>query len=347
MQGSLKKIICLVLACAMLLLVCTACKKSNEAQGGGSGSSSGSTQNSGEATVLAEIAGEELTSEMLGYYIATNAFTVLSTEGVNTSGDITKVDWSIIGSSGKRLDEQVKEAAVKEAKKKFVLAKYAKENGVDLSDEEKKQIDDQLKASQEKDPEGLKTTLLSMGFGSVDAYKKIAEVETLYGKFQEDFEKNRDKYIKNEEELKKYKDPQYVSAQHILFMLDSGKYQDPKAKCEEVLKRAKAGEDFVALMKEFNEDTGETAAGYSFGPGEMVPQFEQAAFALDYNQISDVVESEYGFHIIKRIVGLAELENSLVEKYNIKVNDEYIANYSVADNLNAIFEASRSAQNAK
>lgn len=106
----------------------------------------------------------------------------------------------------------------------------------------------------------------------------------------------------------KFEMPEQVRASHILIMPDPNA-TDPnqakvkaKAKAEDLLKQIKGGADFAELAKTNSGDTYSAAKGGDlgfFGKGQMVPDFEKAAFALKPGQVSDVVESQYGYHIIK------------------------------------------------
>ncbi|MBU5445027.1 peptidylprolyl isomerase [Paenibacillus sp. MSJ-34] len=92
-----------------------------------------------------------------------------------------------------------------------------------------------------------------------------------------------------------YGTPEEVRASHILV--------DTKEEAEEILKQLNNGADFAELAKEKSQDPGSKDQGGDldfFGKGEMVPSFEEAAFALKNGEISGIVESSHGFHIIKR-----------------------------------------------
>lgn len=108
----------------------------------------------------------------------------------------------------------------------------------------------------------------------------------------------------------KFQQPEQVRASHILLLTQDPVTKQPlspeqKKEKEKLIKelkaRAEKGEDFAALAKQYSEDPGSKNNGgeYTFPRGRMVPEFEAAAFSLKTNQISDVVETQYGYHIIK------------------------------------------------
>lgn len=107
-----------------------------------------------------------------------------------------------------------------------------------------------------------------------------------------------------QQNLSQYQTPEEVRASHILLKTEGKDEAQVRARAEEVLKRARSGEDFAALAKEFSEDESNNTNGGDlsyFGRGAMVPEFEQAAFAMKPGEISDLVQTSFGFHIIKLV----------------------------------------------
>ena len=101
-----------------------------------------------------------------------------------------------------------------------------------------------------------------------------------------------------------YSTPEQVRASHILLKTEGKDEAAVRARAEEALTRVKAGEDFAALAKEYSEDESNNATGGDldyFGRGSMVPEFEQAAFAMKAGEVSDLVKTSFGFHIIKLV----------------------------------------------
>jgi peptidyl-prolyl cis-trans isomerase C len=83
--------------------------------------------------------------------------------------------------------------------------------------------------------------------------------------------------------------------------LNEERKKEKKKQIEKLLERARKGEDFAALAREYSEDPNSKIKGgeYTFGHGQMVPEFETAAFSLKTNKVSDIVTTQYGYHIIK------------------------------------------------
>jgi len=100
--------------------------------------------------------------------------------------------------------------------------------------------------------------------------------------------------------------PEQITAAHILIRVDPSKgpaaEAEARAKAETLSERAKKGEDFAKLANENTEDpSGKSNGGQlpPFSKGQMVPEFEQAAFALSVGQIAGPIKTQYGYHVIK------------------------------------------------
>jgi peptidyl-prolyl cis-trans isomerase C len=109
------------------------------------------------------------------------------------------------------------------------------------------------------------------------------------------YEKNRDEFVT----------PETVSARHILIQVPRSATPEARAakrrQIEAILAELQAGGDFAALASQHSEDSSAIAGGQlgEFERGRMVPAFEDAAFALQPGQTSGVVETQFGFHIIR------------------------------------------------
>ena len=102
-----------------------------------------------------------------------------------------------------------------------------------------------------------------------------------------------------------FQTPEQRHARHILFKVeekDGPEVDKTKAaKAADVAKQAKGGVDFATLAKEYSEDASKSTGGDLgfFSKGQMVPAFEEAVFALQPGEVSEVVRTQYGYHLIK------------------------------------------------
>lgn len=117
----------------------------------------------------------------------------------------------------------------------------------------------------------------------------------------------------NEDDLRRYYDqnrdqfrtPERSNARHILIKTQGKSKEETeqlRKKAEDVLKQARGGADFAGLAKKYSEDHGSASRGGSVDwvtRGQMVPEFEKACFSLKPKEISDIVTTTYGFHIVQ------------------------------------------------
>ena len=146
----------------------------------------------------------------------------------------------------------------------------------------------------EKLREDARTDLLVNKFLDEEVTRKVevkpSDVSTFY-------EKNPDRF----------KQPESMRASHILVLAPANADEKTKAtarqRAETALKAARAGQDFAKLAQKYSQDSSAQRGGdLGFFPrGQMVPAFDAAAFSLQPGQISDVVETEFGYHVIKAV----------------------------------------------
>jgi parvulin-like peptidyl-prolyl isomerase len=170
-----------------------------------------------------------------------------------------------------------------------------------------------------------------------------------------------------EAEIKKYYDdhptasevPEEVHVRHILLLtidptthapLADDQVKSKKKQIDDVLKQARGGTDFATLAKQYSEDPGSKENGGELPPfakasadptHAMVPEFETAAFALTNNQISDVITTQYGYHIIQMLDKIPAKKIVLTDKVpsgDSTVADE-IKNFLIGQKLQELAPA--------
>lgn len=166
-------------------------------------------------------------------------------------------------------------------------------------------------------------------------FDRVPEIKEQLQFFSDNFLANE--YLKREiaqkvtvsdDELKSYyeshkdefKTQDMVKARHILVRVDNSASGDEKKKAKEktelYLKKIKDGEDFAKLASDFSDDPGSKAKGGDLGffpRGRMVKPFDDAAFSLKPGETSGIVETQFGFHIIK----VEERKDSSVESFDV------------------------------
>ncbi len=124
----------------------------------------------------------------------------------------------------------------------------------------------------------------------------------------------------SDEDIQKYYEDNYITAKHILITTvdpASGETkrtdEEAKKEAQSILDRINAGEDFDTLMNQYSEDTGlsNNPNGYTFTEGQMVTEFYDGAKALAEEEVSELVKSNYGYHIIKRV----KLDDSQLDNF--------------------------------
>jgi len=190
-----------------------------------------------------------------------------------------------------------------------LMYQIAEENGYGPSGQE---LDEELEKTKEQfaDEAAYQQALNQQGMSEQELKQELAKQMTKV-QFEED--KFGDQVTVDSSEVREYyeenpeqfEQPEQIRASHILIQVAEDATEADKAAAKEKLQAAKKrienGEEFSKVAREVSEGPSSERGGdlNYFGRGQMVPEFEQAAFSMEVGEISDIVETSFGFHLIK------------------------------------------------
>ena len=323
----MKKTIVVFISIVLMLSMVTGCGKTNKISGP-----------KGNDVVM-NVCGIDISADYYRYTLIGAAMERVETDE-SFSGSFSDIDWNAQTESGKTLSEEIAMETIEIIKGRAKLLAYAKESNLTLTTEENESIDrivDNYVESNGKSD--FLNQLKVMGISSEDGFREVYKNELISSKMLEEMIAFPHMYIPEDVDITQYQEENRITVKHILVMNSSPNYTNPEEVANDILHFINSGEDFDALIQEFNEDPGQPNSGYTFGPGEMVKEFEDAAFKLNINEVSGVVKSEYGYHIIKRIVGEREIVNYITSTVEEPETTEKINEFVLSDLMNDVNEA--------
>ncbi len=265
----------------------------------------------GNKNTVAKINGAKVDKDVLNFVVNSSAlncvYTLLQMGEVT---DINSFDWNKIDeTSGLSYLEFAKGMAIETLIPIYAVIAEGEKNGIALDDADKKKIDDWIAEQKANYGDEFDEILKQSGYANEATLYELQRIQMYMQKIYEDIEKDVTKYA-SIEKLNAFYGDDKVTVKHILVEFEKdedGNITDElkaksKKEAEEVLAKVKAGDDFDKLIDEYNDDPGATDKGYTFAnDGSMVQEFADASFALEIGGTSELVETPYGYHIIKRI----------------------------------------------
>ncbi len=269
-------------------------------------------------------------------------------------GKLNALEKQLSPEQKKQLTQQ-REQITKQLKEKFtqgfitktILNQEAKKQGITVSD---KDIDAELDKYRQQLPENMKLeTVLQMQGMSLesmrDEIRYNLRVQKLIDKKVQVDEQPSQKEIASyyETNKQKFDEPESVHARHILIKAGDEDNETAKAekreKIEALRKKIVGGADFAEIAQQHSECPSSKKGGDlgTFSRGRMVPAFEKAAFDQEINEISPVVETQFGYHLIQTLEHneaqtktlkdvKADIADTLVREKKNEAIREYIAN---------------------
>ncbi len=256
-------------------------------------------------TVIATVNGEDITKADVALYFIQVQNNMLTQAGVAT------LEEAAVYFSDESIAATARENAAEEAIKTVIKCQMAADEGIALTEEEKSQINQQIgsQITQMGGKSVFESELKAMGTTEA-AYTKFVESMYLASKLDSMLMETED-FAVSEEDVREHIKETYIKAKHILIStidnatgiaLAAEGVAAAKAQADDLYQKIQGGADFDELMNIYSQDPGLQSSpdGYEFGKGQMVPEFEETAYSLEVGEVSEPVETSYGYHIIKR-----------------------------------------------
>jgi len=226
-------------------------------------------------------------------------------------------DYNAELASGVTVAQALRERAVRVAAVSVLMEQEAQRLGVELTREDLDMINSMVEGSREEldanETDGFNIALAEVGFRNASDLSRMFRHQALMSTVLEAIAGNPAEFARFEQ----YLGSNLLGAQHILSGLGSHPDGRPimrheadaeaiaaaNARANGIMTRINAGEDFETLMFEYSTDPGLAGnpQGYTFGPNQMVPEFEQGTRDLEIGEISGVISAPHGYHIIRRV----------------------------------------------
>lgn len=240
-----------------------------------------------------------------------------------------------LSSVGMTVSEYLKSEAVNELKYRSVIKKIADDNNITLTEEEKEEINSNIKSVINSfGSHGKFKKFLSKNKITEKAYKSYLESDKLYDKvFEELYASGKKNYLTDEEikkETSNYYKEYYKVNQIVLGIVDTNTLESltdtvinqKKTLIETILEKAKSGVDFEELVKKYSEEASSDNNLY-FTKDDVLEEVYNAVDSLKEDEISEIIKTKYAYSIIKRLkLDDRELDEYLEKKAKIKFNND-------------------------
>lgn len=295
--------------------------------------------------IVASLNGNGASADLVAYWIGYDVSYLNSYMQYYTGSSI---NWDDTLSDGTSVADYVKASVLSSVKQHLVLENLASKYGVTLTAEQEAAMaeSDQSYIDQYGSEEAFEAEIAKLGMRR-ETYDRVARSNYLYQDLYELYNTEGSALYASDEDLAVYAaDQNYITADHILLStkdlttgeaLTDEQKAEKKALAEEIKQKLDACEGdideltalFQELADQYSEDPGRETypTGYTFTTGSMVQEFEDAAYALSEGEVSEVVESSLGYHILLRL----PLDKSAAAD---EVREEYFTNF-IAEQVDA------------